>query len=106
MVDFDKNGWFVGQIIRMKINHKDNHIFDKLEQVKYDKSKYIEYMHTTHKKDIEKNQKIVQLSETRYKGKKFEEWNKKDSGALAVVFRSSKSNKLRIIKILIPKLDE
>jgi hypothetical protein len=47
--------------------------------------------------------KTVPLDHTEYKGTKFQEWSKKDSGAKAIVGKLKKNGKWRIQSILIPK---
>ena len=53
--------------------------------------------------NYEKDLRVVPLCDTSYRGKKYEEWNKKGSGALAIVSKSTRSDKTLVIKILIPK---
>ena len=108
MVEFDKNGWFIGQIINTEVKHGENHdhLYDRTEPVVmyiYDKSKYTVHGHTTLTESIEEIFMVVPLYKTKYKGKKFKEWNKKGSGALAIVAKLKKSDRMAIIKILIPK---
>jgi len=106
VVDFDEDGWFVGQKVKLKINHEHDHdrLYQKEKSVlNYDKSKYTIYNHTTHKNRVENGLKIVPLHETKYNGEKHKEWNKKGSGALAIIGKSTKSDRMLIIKILIPK---
>ena len=103
-VKFDKDGWIIKQVINMKIEHKNDH--DRLYPktvLEYDKSKFIVHMHDTQKNKVDGILKVVPFHETKYRGKKYEEWYKKDSGALAVVSKSIKSNKMIIVRILIPK---
>jgi len=109
MVKFDKNGWFIGQKINTKIQHEDYHIdlYPKTEEKRvilpdYDKSKYKMYGHTNVNL-VEGVLKIVSFYQTKYKGSKFSEWYKKDSGALAIVGKSIKTKKTSIVKILILK---
>jgi len=107
-VKFDEKGWFIGQVVKTRICHEHDHDrlyidISKITIQEYDKSKYTIHDHTTHTEDIEEILEPVPLSETKYKGKKFEEWNKIGSGALAIIGKSKKNNKIRIIKILIPK---
>ena len=106
MVDFDEDGWFVGQKVKIKVNHENDHgrLYPKPKTVSgYDKSKYTIHDHTTHKNYVEEEFQVVPLYETKYRGKKYQKWNKKCSGALAIISKSTKSNKMLIIKILIPK---
>ena len=106
MIKFDKDGWFVGQKIKLKVNHEHDHdhLYPTKEgMLKYDKSKYIVHDHTTHKNWVEDGLKIVPFHETKYNGEKYKKWNKKSSGALASISKSTKSNRILIIKILIPK---
>jgi len=108
MVKFDKDGWFINQVISSKVNHEEDHdrLYDVIKSKpdsNYDKSKYTEHGHTTHKNNVEGDFKVIPLSDTKYKGKKFEKRNKKDSGALAIIKKLKNSNKMSIVKILIPK---
>lgn len=110
MVKFDKDGFFIKQIINFKVEHDNYHseLYPDLEEEKviileYDKSKYLIHGHTTHKDSVKGILQIVPLYQTNYRGKKFDKWNRKGSGALAIVSKSTKSNKMRIIKVLIPK---
>ena len=105
-VKFDKDGWFIKQIVKIEVKHEDDHdrFYPKVKSVlEYDKSKYSIHDHTTYKNYDEKDLCIVPLYETNYKGKKYKEWNKESSGALAIVNKLIKSGKILIIKILIPK---
>ena len=102
MIKFDKDGFFVGQVINIEVDHTNDYgFFESKKEVIFDKTKYIAYKHITLQKDA--IEELVPLYKTTYKGEKFAEFNNKDSGALAIVFRSSKSKKLVIAKILIPK---
>ena len=111
MVKFDDDGWFIGQKINTKVNHGEE--YEELYEVKinkdlifpeYDKSKYVVYGHTASKECVENfSCYAVPLYQTNYKGKKFAKWNKKGSGALALIGRSKIFYKEVIIKILIPK---
>ena len=106
MIKFDKDGWFIKQVIKIEVKHENDHdhFYPKVKSVlEYDKSKYSIHDHTTHKNYVEKDLHIIPLHGTNYKGKKYKEWNKKGSGALAIVSKSTKSSNILIIKILIPK---
>ena len=109
MIKFDKDGFFIGQKVNTKIQHEENHIClypeeeKKIDNLEYDKLKYVSHGHTTHKETVMGKLQIVYLYQTDYKGKKFKEWNKKGSGALAIICKLKKTNKITIVKVLIPK---
>ena len=108
MIKFDKDGWIVGQVVKTVINHEYDHdrfYYDVKSSEKYDKSKYTIHDHTTHM-NYEEDLQIVPLCDTSYSGKKYEEWNKKGSGALALIGKSTRSNKMLVVKILIPKIKD
>lgn len=106
MIKFDKDGWFAKQVIKIEIKHEKDHdrLYSKVKPVlDCDKSKYSVHDHTTHKNYVKEDLCVVPLCETKYKGKKYKEWNKEGSGALAIISKSIKSGNILIIKILIPK---
>ena len=106
MVKFDKRGWFVGQVIKMKVTHEDDHdrlYYDVKSSIKYDKSKYVTHGYTTQKNKVKGDLQIVPFHEIKYNGARFKEWYKEHSGALAIIGKSVKTGATVIVKILIPK---
>lgn len=110
MIKFDKDGWFVNQVVKIEVKHEDDHerLYPKVKSVLESilegyKSKYSIRDHTTHKNYVKDDLHVVPLHETKYKGNKYEKWNKEGSNALAIISKSIKFGKILIIKILIPK---
>ena len=110
MIKFDKDGWFTKQVVKIEIKHENDHdrFYPKVKSILESildsyRSKYSIRDHTTHKNYVKEDLHIISLHKTNYKGKKYKEWNKKGSGALAIISKSIKSGKILIIKILIPK---
>ena len=110
MVEFDKDGWFTKQVVKIEVKHENDHdrFYPKIKSILESildsyRSKYFIRDHTTHKNYIEEDLHIISLHKTNYKGKKYKEWNKEGSGALAIISKSIKSGNILIIKILIPK---
>ena len=107
MIKFDKKGMFVGQVIKIKVNHDDDHdrfyyVIDSI--IEYVKSEYTAYKHSNAYNDkIDGILKVIPFYQTKYNGEKFKKWYKKGSGALAAVSKSIRLNKIIIVKILIPK---
>ena len=102
---FDKDGWIIAQKVKSKIVHEDDHdrfLVDIEPIIEYDISEYFSHTQTT-KDKINGVLKVVPLSETKYKGKKFEKWNKIGSGALALIGKSANNDKMIVFKVLIPK---
>ena len=107
MIKFDKDGWIVSQKVKSRVVHEEDHdrLYDGTSNsiLIYTKSEYTSYKQISRNKS-KGDLKCVPLNETKYKGKKFEEWNIIDSGALALIGKSVKTGKTIILKILIPKV--